>query len=558
MSVNVTMNWFVPESSGGSDPEYYLKGDIRYYLPPGLNPLMKAIQNVMREALASPHEHPNLGWWTSGGKIPSQKDDSVHLFGYRKTEKTPDFKERCAKGEILMNNYSVCRGVATYGPRHRKTPLSDPKRRRRWYPDLNGVFHSELIKHRYPYYSSYKEDTRPFYLIDNVWRCGVTALAPFTFDEMYQTFRFGDAPDPRLSLEAVGNYLQQLPQPLDHPTVQQTLANANAGDVDVLTAVAEMPKLIESITNGFALVLKIFKDVKKREFKAYATVPTRERILAKEALSKKKLKALRKIPSYDKWARRRSNRGKKRSEYEEWLSDRMRHYDDLERFLKESRGIYRKRALREIAEAMSSVYLNALYNIIPNVKTVEDSLDAMDHLGDEYRRWGNGGNPVVTVHELELPGIPEARFEGEAKTEFRCLIKRRYVFTDLIQKIDVVATGDVLVTGYELIKLWSIVFDWFFSISTMLRAIPWNRRYSEQKACVNWKTTVKGKFHWERDATHHTLEVEMERFERDLYNPVHSIGIYFNSDGFGLKQQLAALAFAFQAANPAIRRRYYF
>lgn len=556
MSTNVTMNWLVPESVS-STGEYYLEGNIRYVQPKGVRPLVEAIQGVMREALASPHEHPQLGWWITGGKVPSSNDDSVHLFGYRKTAKTPDFKERCAAGEILMNNYRVCRGILTYGPRHRKTPLSQPTRRRRWYANLNGVFHSKYIKHRYPYYSSFKEDTQPFYLVDGVWRKGMTALNPWDFDEMYQTFRFGDPPDPRLSLEAVGSYLQQLPQPLDHPTVQQTLANANAGDVDVLTAVAEMPKLIESIMNGFELVLKIFKDVKKREFKAYSTVPTRERVLAKEALSKKKLKALRKFPSYDKWARRRSNRGKKRSEYEEWLSDRMRHLNDLERFLKESRGIYRKRALREVAEAMSSVYLNALYNIIPNIKTVEDSLDAMDHFGDEYRRWGNGGNPVVTVPELELPGIPEAKFEGEAKIEFRCLIKRRYIFADLVQKIDTVATGDVLVTGYELIKLWSIVFDWFFSISTMLKAIPWNRNYSEQKACINWKTTIKGKFFWEYNATQHTLEVEMERFERHLYNPVHSIGIYFRN-GFGLKQQLAALAFAFQAANPAIRRRYYF
>ena len=54
----------------------------------------------------------------------------------------------------------------------------------------------------------------------------------------------------------------------------------------------------------------------------------------KEAFNKKKLKALKKIPSFERWSRWRENRGKSRRDYEAMVSERISKIGDIRKFLK--------------------------------------------------------------------------------------------------------------------------------------------------------------------------------------------------------------------------------
>lgn len=557
----ITLIRLDPNDMPGDYPEGYL--DDKLFIKPvprGTSPIKTEVIRQIKEALASPIPTPGKGWWYVGPALlpsPNDPENKTSLFGYRHTARTPDFKERCAKGEILMNNYAVCRGILSYESANRSKLISSNRDGYYRVPDYNLFFPVMGYKdYKEPVYSSYRWNKTAFINFDGPWRhIGANNFVPWAIGKWRTVRDVGLPPDPRADLDRLAKSLQSLARPVEHVTVQEVLAKANAGDLDVLTSMAEMPALVESILDGFRLIKKMFVDVRQKEIRAYATVPTRERRLATEAFNKKKLRALKKIPSFDRWSRWRENRGKSRRDYEAMVSERVTKIGDIRRFIKESNGVYRARALREVSEAMASVYLNMQYNIKPTIGMILDTLKAIDQFGSEYRRWGNGNTPVITEHDLKLPGIPEAQFVGVARTEFRCLIKRRYKYDGVMSKINQAFTADILVTGFELVRLWSIVFDWFFTISDSLRAIPWNRHYSEQKACLSWRTSVNGKFTWDHDGAQHSLEVEMERFHRELYNPVHSIGIYFR-DNFGLMQQLAALAFSFQQFNGSIKKRY--
>lgn len=557
MQTTVVTNYLKPDKFNYHGTEYFLDSESRRhttYNSFGPESLHGIVQSIVRESLSSTNPTPGWGWWYANEVRPPELEAAdQHMFGFRHTVKTPNFKERCSKGEILMNDYHVCKGILTYGPLQRSELLYDNFIT--WHtPDVRSAFIVDLNRpHKVERYGWWYDETAPFAFANGTWMKSAISVYDGQFELWQNAIAVGQPRDPRVNLIETGKYLQSLPQEIEHVTVQEILAKANGGDLDVLTSLAEMPELISSIIDGFTLIKKIFQDAKKKEFRIYATVPDRARRLAATAFAKKKAKALRKIPTFKSWSRR--NPGLKIQDYNNWRSDRISRINDFESFVNEKGGVYTKRALREIAEMLSSIHLNVMYNIKPTIYMIEDCLKAIDEFGSVYRRYGNGNTPVVKVLELSLPGVPEAKFEGVAKSEFRCLIKRRYSTDTLMSKINNILIADVLVTGFELIRLWSIVFDWFFTISDALRAIPWNRNYMQQAACVSWKTEINGSFTWRVGSTNHTLKVEMERFERSLYNPVHSIGIFFR-DNFGLNQQLSALAFSFQSVNGSIRKRY--
>lgn len=341
--------------------------------------------------------------------------------------------------------------------------------------------------------------------------------------------------------------------------IQETVAKANAGDLDVLTALAELPKTLNSIWDGFALILKIFKDAKRKEFKIWATLPTRERRLATIEHKKYVANKLRNIPSFKRWSK--GKLGTKplsdlKRDYNEFVFLRKATIADLETFIKNGNNKWRKRALREVAEALASVHLNVQYNIKPAVYTIEDSLTAIAEFDSEYRRYGTGPVPEVIQLADDLPfPVSGATFEGTATMEKRVLIKRRYSTGDAFEKLKRVAMADALVTGYELIKLWSIIFDWFFTIGPMLRALPWNQVYEQQKSCYSYKTVIQGKWTWNRDGITHQAHINYQGFRREIINPHASIGIYWNPE-IDITRALSGLSFLFMSLNGTLKRRY--
>lgn len=112
---------------------------------------------------------------------------------------------------------------------------------------------------------------------------------------------------------------------------------------------------------------------------------------------------------------------------------------------------------------------------------------------------------------------------------------------------------DVLVTAYELVPLWSIVADWFFTIGPMLRAIQWNPTQDQDKSCAMYKTTASGSYKLTLNGITYTIKVDQRYFRRDIIEPSRSIGIFFAPD-LNINRQLDSLAFAFQSFSGNIKK----
>lgn len=508
--------------------------------------------------------YDSLGMWPFGiliksesGSIPPVSPGDISIQGHREKSLNRDFKKRCQDGEIIMSPYSVHRSVIT----------SLPEDRRKISNSLNlGEFAVEpaigpwkAVPNAW-YWSvdrttKLKDDVNGGYLY-NGYPTRMSSRSISTPRRQY-TETVGYPRYPGLDLDAFNRRFHQFvtnQQLLDHTLVQEIAGKANAGDVDVLTALAELPKTLNSVWDGFRLVLKIFRDARKKEFQVWKTVPSTAKRYAKASHQKWLAAQMRKIPSFEKW-RRRNPQGTMK-QYRDYVFLRKAKLADLETFIANSNGKYNKRASREAAEAVASIHLNVTYNIKPAIYTIEDSLSAIDNFGKTYRRYGNGPVPkVIKLGDLMPKPHPDAVFSGEAKMEQRCLIKRQYDASGAFENLKRVASVDILVTGYELIKLWSIIFDWFFTIGPMLRALPWNQVYKQQKSCYSYKTVVDGYWLYTVDGVEHKVRIQYEGFRREIINPHASIGIYWNPD-IDSTRAFSALSFLFMSMNGDLKRRY--
>lgn len=494
---------------------------------------------------------------SESGSIPPVDAGDISIRGHKLKTLNKDFKKRCQDGEIIMSPYDVYQSVITSLPEDRRKTENIQK------VGDYAVF---------PAVGPYVELASAWYW--NRWRDTKLIEKPaggYLFNgypsrllkksistPKYQyTEIIGTPRDPGLNLDAYNDQLHQFvssQQTLDHILIQEIAGKANAGDVDVLTALAELPKTVESVWAGFRLIIKIFRDARKKEFRIWKTVPSTSKRYAMIAHKKWVAAQMRKIPDFEVW-RRRNPKGTIK-QYQDFVFYRKAKLNDLELFIANSNGKYQKRASREAAEAVASVHLNAQYNIKPAVYTIEDTIKAIDNFGEVYRRYGNGPVPkVIELQDLMPKPHPNAVFIGTATMEQRCLIKRRYDASGAFENLKRVASADLLVTGYELIKLWSIIFDWFFTIGPMLRAIPWNQVYKQQKSCYNYKTVIDGYWSYKVDSSEHRVNVQYAGFRREIINPHASIGIYWNPE-IDRTRAFSALSFLFMSMNGSLKRRY--
>lgn len=506
----------------------------------------------------------SVGMWPFGilvesedGSLPSVSPDDISMQGHKSKSINKDFKKRCQDGEIIMSPYSVHSSVVSSLPEDRRVTSPPVKLGEDAVPPAIGPW--KEVPNAW-YWNRWKDtklsDAVGGGYLYNGYPSRLLKGTISTPRMMYTETR-GHPRDPDFNPGAFNRQLHSFvgsQQTLDHTLIQEIVGKANAGDVDVLTTLAELPKTLNSVWDGFRLIAKIFRDARKKEFQIWKTVPSTSKRYAKTAHQKWLAVQMRKVPSFEKW--RRSNPKGTTKQYWDYVSRRRAKLVDLETFIANSNGKYNKRAAREAAEAVASVHLNATYNIKPAIYTIEDTLKAIDNFGEVYRRYGNGPVPkVIQLEDLMPKPHPNAVFSGVATMEQRCLIKRQYDASGAFENLKRVASVDILVTGYELIKLWSIIFDWFFTIGPMLRALPWNQVFKQQKSCYNYKTVIDGHWSYMKDGVEHIIRVKYEGFRREIINPHASIGIYWNPE-IDSTRAFSALSFLFMSMNGDLKRRY--
>lgn len=197
----------------------------------------------------------------------------------------------------------------------------------------------------------------------------------------------------------------------EYDLILECTANANRGTLDMLTAIAEAPETVKSIYQGCKTAVRMYGEAKRKEFRL-----------------RNKIKRIK---------------------------DR-----DVHNVMQTERDI------KEILNAISDVWLNYRYNIMPTVLTVEDLLKTLDESGSTFQRWREGS----TLSRKGAVNPPEGWSVNTPDLEytFRCFIKRQIVG----QKHDFwsLSSRNLLVTAWELVPA-SFIVDWFIQVGDFLASL---------------------------------------------------------------------------------------
>lgn len=239
-------------------------------------------------------------------------------------------------------------------------------------------------------------------------------------------------------LDDLVRMLPQSPEPHQCQAICETLSEANAGMLDVLTSLAEAPETVKSIYAGIKAILKIYKDAKRKEIRLMNRLP--------------------KVSRYGGY----NNSGKAKAE--------------------------RIALTEDITNAVADVYLNARYNIMPNVSMIADLLDTVDALGRMYMRWRTtirSSVPQDWYSDLWLPDGTSV--EVNMEDTFRAFIKRRFAVNDALSSWFNLTSMDAAKTIWELVPL-SFVIDWVLGIGDFISSlsISQNANYV-QGSTISWR-----------------------------------------------------------------------
>lgn len=486
---------------------------------------------------------------------------------FKEGVKTPNFKARCTTGEIIINPYTTYFGYISAD-----SVLSESSKENQG--NVFGWYDSSYFN-----LSTFYGDKSPFDIINQVYWYGDYA----SYTDQRGMFKLGGkvaspvggSPLPRISQTftefgsfsdltdiSVSQVLSDIATTsteisVDDDVVMEALEYANKGDLDVLTALAELPDTFQSVIDGFKLLKKIFGKAEEKTILLHSRVPALAKTKAKNAHIKLLAQKRKKFPPYEKWVRR--NRGSKDTSvlaYNTARNDYLENFSDFEQFYKRKEKLYKHQARLEVADAIASVHLNARYNIATTVYMLQDLGDAILNYGLEFKRYR--GKKETTPYDFSK-WADGATFDGENRRIERCFIKRQYDVSSDLKKLGRALMTDVLVTGYELIKLWSIIADWFFNIGNCLRAINWNPQHLQQNSCYSVKTEINGVLSVPVTVNGKPItckaHVTFNGYKRIKINPSDSIIPKWKPD-FSLIRQLDALAF-FWSSNRGTLKNYY-
>lgn len=511
-----------------------------------------------------------------GKRIVSEKgqppvEEASHIV-YRERHVNADFYKRCQNGEIIVAPYITLFGTAV-GSTSYLTVSEDEV-----YGGLEAAFNTDNVgnaeqfwKGHSPFqfkFASYPVEGEPwsnirslFYNVNGTWSSMTANIARLPERErVIRSFgSFGELTgiDPDYLLGKIKD--RSLEFNLDDDLVQSVLVKANSGDVDMLTAIAELPELIQSIVDGGLLLKKIFNDWKKGLFKLHSRSDALAKTIARRKYNAYIAKKRKGFPSYNRWAKKQRAL-KSDDTIRKWHQEREDYLDNLvayEQYWAKKEAYFRRQAKHELADAFASVHLNARYNIATTVYTLEDIGDAILNYGTEFKRYRDKKEETAMDFEEIVEG--QCTFAGTNIRTHRAFIKRQYAIGNDLEKLGRSLMADVVVTGFELWRLWSIVFDWFFTIGDALRAINWNPQHLQEASCYSIKTEVIGKLtvpvSVEGQIIDCSVDINYSGYRRNLIIPSASIGIRWKPK-FDLIRQLDALAF-FWSVNRGTLKTYY-
>jgi len=324
---------------------------------------------------------------------------------------------------------------------------------------------------------------------------------------------------------------------VDTTFVTGMVADANTRLLDLLTTLAETPESLRSIMQLLGTVKNIIVGVKRRQFSLTQSFRDRKEFLTRrrnEDLTR--LDRMRTELADEVSALRLSRR----------VANRRRRM--IERDLERTHTTY-TRALRqsgiEFNDAMTGVWMNFRYNIMPLVYTAIDITEAITK-DPEFLTTRDGTQKHRSVIlPSDLPAL-------EFTSIFNVFIRDR-------AKPDVgpfsltsnVVTGNILTTAWELVPL-SFVVDWFINVGDVISAFSGGST-ADRSSTISFKSVldysgtdssgrrvvISGQL-WNREVTGSLLQYTCLTFEPDM-NPMRyldSVSLIWNALRGDLKRSI--------------------
>lgn len=288
-------------------------------------------------------------------------------------------------------------------------------------------------------------------------------------------------------------------------TVMSVLSDANAASVDILTAMAEMPETLRSALSGCKQVLSMARDAKRREFSIL------ERGKRARVDYDKRLAEVRALYAQKRFIAARNKRALARlANEEERKSKQLKN--DL------------KKTLKAIADAVSSVWLNYRYNIMPNVYLIEGVVKSLDEIDVLYKRFSDSSELNIPV-----PARSGWNITSEIPVTFRCFIKRMYEKLNGYSRLLKEYSANIARTLWELVPL-SFVVDWFINVGNLMSTLLGGTQHAgfQEAATISLKVDTTVNFtHIESGAS---VAADIKGYERRVINPSSYCGLFWSPD----------------------------
>lgn len=285
--------------------------------------------------------------------------------------------------------------------------------------------------------------------------------------------------------------------PIDTGLVTETIAAANTGSMDLLTTAAELPETMKSIFDGIGVIGRLFKSASRKELKL------------SEVYNKKKQRIRdkydRQLAAVD-YARRGANKRKRIILARQEVA------------LKKARSQAYVAEAKSFGDAVTSVWMNYRYNIMPNIYSIDDGLELLAAWHSDY---------VTSRQKDRMASYTFATPQGFGKPVDvdalnRCVIKRRYVLSgNLSTRLLQLGSANVAVTALELVKR-SFVLGWFINLGEVLSAYTAIPVHDEQMSCYSDKIDFSHVFVGPSGSR---VNVRISAYRREIINPRDHAGL---------------------------------
>lgn len=363
----------------------------------------------------------------------------------------PDFERRSRDGEIMVSNYYIGQITATsYPGRESGTPFE---------------YDTTLEWSICPFVSFWPDGTL---VISNRYYCPAISSSSVWVgihrSSVTTTTVPPVSPQTNQLIDGLvnGSFDGDKVSSLVDSLVLRVLNFANKRAVDVLTAAAEFPETLKSLLNGFRMIIKMIRDLKKGKLRASDAFDRANQINA------------------DRRARAIQNLARRRTQWQNAIGQ-ARAEELYKRDLRRIERTFRKakkRTLLEFNSALADIWLNFRYNIMPNVYLAEDIERAIGQFGREFTRNGDVVHSTVKVplHDQTV----------DVDITIQCMIKRKFA---LGRKLNVVASANIFTTAWELVTL-SFVIDWFVNVGDMISAFTMPTCWEQEASTISFQYDV--------------------------------------------------------------------